>query len=160
MGQVTLPVLNRKGVYDVWYNTWNVKQSFSTLLSEDEFLKNFFKIFLSNWVSANHLLKQKNFNNKISLVKKQRIKKYFSFLNKYDSKEYNKVLKTIFFKKFPYYVSRLYIIKYDNWVVLYVYIYIPNSWTKKIFEKKKKKHNYSYIIDLYNYHKNKLLLLK
>lgn len=156
MGQVTLPVLNRKGFSDNWYNTWNKNYSYNTNLSEDAYLDIFFKIFFKNWLSSNHLNSYKYFN----ISKKYRIQKYIDYTYESSLKEFIKEFSIKRNKKFPYYISRLFIIKYNQWILLYSYIYVPKAWYKKFQKKKKRIYNYSYVVDLYNFHKRKCKYIK
>ena len=153
MGQVTLPTLNRKGFSSVWENQWDSKLNYTLHLNQDMFLKKFFKLFFRNWISHNEMF----FNKKIKFKKFIR----FSKLNKSvtSKKEVQKYLSNYKNKKFTYNVSKLFLIRYENWLLLYMYIYVPKVWTDRLNKKKQKAYNKSTIEFLYKYQTTKLLFL-
>ena len=162
MGQLTLPVLNRKGYSNVWENSWDSKFSYSTQLSEDIFFKNFFKIFLQNWMSSNDEFFKKNLNKSRKVdLKKKRYKKYFHLAkNDISDNEVLFFLKNKKNRKFPYYVSKTFIIRYSTWIVLYMYIYIPRAWYSRLSSRVLKNYSYAYTYDLYKYQTSKLNFFK
>lgn len=156
MGQVTLPVLNRKGVFDFWENNWENKNFYSMNISEDIFLKKFLKLFLQTWLTnKKHTLKLliPNDINK----KKLNYKKYYYIFEDFNWR--NNLEKNSVFRQFPYYTSKIFLIKYSNWIVIYAYIYIPRTWYKKFDNIASKSSNYINILYLYKFHrlKNKFL---
>jgi len=153
MGQVTLPVLNRKGFSSVWENQWDSKLNFTENVNQDMFLKKFFKIFLRNWVSHDNMF----FNKKTSKQNNIRFKKYD--LKSFSKKSVNIFLKSVKNKKFTYNYSKIFILKYKNWIILYIFVYVPKVWTDRINKKKQKPFNKSIIQSLYKYHSTKLLYL-
>jgi len=162
LGQVTLPVLNRKGYSNVWENHWESKFSYSTQLSEDLFFKKFFKIFLQNWLSSNSSFFKKNLNksNKVDL-KKKRYKKYFNTNKKdFNDKDVLTYLQFTKNKKFPYYISKTFIIRYSSWIILYMYVYIPRAWYTRLSFRVTKNYRYNYTYDLYKYQTNKVNFFK
>lgn len=158
MGQVTLPVLNRKGYSNVWENHWESKFAYSTQISEDIFFKNFFKIFLQNWLSSEENFFKKNLNkSNIADLKKKRYKKYFNIEKKnISNKEILDFLKNTKNKRFPHYVSKTFIVRYANWIILYMYVYIPRAWYIRLSSRITKRYTYRYTYDLYKYQINKL----
>lgn len=158
MGQVTLPILNRKGYSSVWENQWDTKLNFTKNLNSDMFLKKFFKIFLKNWFSSNDVFFSRKFDFKKSLsFKKIRYKKYSVYQHEYGSTR-NYLLK-FKNKKFTYNFSKLFLIRFQKWVILYVYIYVPQVWINRLEKKKIPFFNKNYIDDLYKYQTAKLNFL-
>lgn len=154
MGQVTLPVLNRQGIYSIWEHNWENKNNYTQNLNEDMFLKKFFKLFLKSWLS-NKKTNLKYLSPKSKNNKKINFKK---FLNLKISKNelIGDISKLSQFRQFPYYFSRIYLIKYSNWIIIYMYIYIPESWLIKFNKFNKKIFNVKYNYDIYSYHNSKL----
>lgn len=153
MGQVTLPVLNRKGIYSLWEHNWENKNHYSQNINEDMFLKKFFKYFLKSWLSTKKT-NVKYLSPITSQKKKMKIKKFLNFkISKNEIK--NDLSKLPQFRQFPYYFSRIYLIKYANWVIIYMYIYIPDSWVNKFNKYNKKIFNVKYSYDLFSYHNTK-----
>ena len=160
MGQVTLPVINRKGYSDIWESSWINNSIHTNLINEDIFIKNFLKIFLKNWASFAHLnkatfskqLKKKNFRKERFIfydyvrhvILEQNLVEFFRKKN---------------LKKFPYYTAKIFVAKFSSWIIIYTYVYVPRPWKKRFVLKQQKQYNYSYINDLYSYHTAKLNFL-
>ena len=157
MGQVTLPVLNRKGYSDLWESSWVNKSIHTNQLNEDMFLKKFLKIFFKNWASFSHFNKS-SFSK--TLKKKKFRKSKFVFYNYVNQVILEENLLDFFkkknLKKFPYYTAKIYVAKFSSWVVLYTYVYVPRPWKKRFIVKHQKNFNYFYINDLYLFHTARL----
>lgn len=158
MGQVTLPIINRKGFSSVWENQWDTTLNYTKTLNEDMFLKKFFKIFFRNWLSSNEVFFSKNYNfKKIENNKNIRYKKFIFFQKKnLDNRTYLLKYKN---KKFTYNYSKLFVLRFQKWTLLYIYIYVPKVWVTRIQKKQTYFFNKNYIDDLHKYHSSKLKFL-
>jgi len=94
--------------------------------------------------------------------KSKNIKKYVN-LNKYYLIDYS--LNSFFncLKKKPnnkYYISKIYLCKYTNWIFVYLYIYSITNIQAKFLKKKFKigYYNYSQLYSVYLYNKQKYII--
>lgn len=123
MGQSSLPVLNKVGISMRWDASFDNLINFKKTLLSDIFLKKFFDYI---------------FEDKVIFIF---YKFFFSKFEKF------KKLKDIFKKKkkrVPIYCSKVWFLKYQNWLVLSTYIYIPKVFLKKSLKIKKIKINNNY----------------
>ena len=129
MGQTSLKYLNRVGYNMYWGGMWDSNNNYSS-----KFLKFFFLDLFFNKLLKSLSLKEKNYllNKNINFKKTNS----FFFFN------------SIFFKKQNitnnfnnFFCSKLWILKYQNWVVIVTYLYSPSkvdiSLKKGIFNFKK-----------------------
>lgn len=146
MGRISSPSLNKAGYSMFWNSMWDDKHNFSNLITEDEFLRITIPlIFEDNY--ANDLifyLKDK----KLSFDILQDYEIFYKTLNP------NKITKLIKAEKFDLFVSKSWILRYQGWVILYIFIYLPifnaflsNSDTNMNFNK-------SYFNIFFNYYYN------
>jgi hypothetical protein len=110
MGQITLPVLNRKGYSSMWENNWDDVKNYSNILSEDMFLQRYVLKMLTTYNSSSH--------NFLGSFKKCEffITRHLSFLEKEDSmtrQQYKEFLDERV-KKIPSYFSRIFIVRYNT----------------------------------------------
>ncbi len=124
MGQSSIPILNRNGYSMFWLSSWDDLHSYSTNLNEDSFLRSFFYFMVSEKYSSNFFLsKQKIFNfyskNNLSVFKNNNNNYVSDFLFR--------------FNKLPYYISKIRILKFQRWLVIYFYLY---NYDKKISTEK------------------------
>lgn len=120
MGQSSLPVLNKVGISMRWEASFDNLINFKKTLLSDIFLKKFFDYI---------------FEDKIVFI----FYKFFFF-----KFEKFKKLKDILKKKkkrIPIYCSKVWFLKYQQWVVISTYIYIPKVFLKKSLKFKKIKVN-------------------
>jgi hypothetical protein len=118
MGQSSLPTINRLGFKLFWNNAWDNKFLYRYFFIKFIYLDYFFlKLFSEKFC----------LNNFVSLKKKN--KTCFFFKNFYIYS------KNIFFKKIFFALnfcsSKLWIFKYQNWIILNIFIYFPNFKLKK-----------------------------
>lgn len=157
MGQVTLPVLNRKGYSSVWENHWESKLNFTKQLNEDMFFKEFFRIFFKNWLSYQTPIFWKNYKSKSIDSKVTRFKKFkIVYTTTQDLKLF---LKKTINKRFTYNFSKLFLIRFQNWIIMYVYIYVPQVWINRLQKRKVHYFNKNYIDSLYKHNTMKLLYM-
>jgi hypothetical protein len=151
MGQVTLPVLNRKGYSSAWENSWDDVKNYSNIFSEDIFLQRYVLKMLTTYNSSSH--------NLLASFKKCDffITRHLPFLEKEDNmtrQQYKEFLNERV-KKIPSYFSRIFIIRYNTWIILYTYIYIPKIWKNRIKRIQKKK-KIPFLLDVYSNQSRKL----
>jgi hypothetical protein len=136
MGQVSLPVLSRKGKYDDWNYTWTSFNNYSLLFNEDLFIKRFFFLFFMYGISSNKHFPP-IFFKKNTLKQKTTMRKHHNLTN---SSDFNIAT---YFKTPPhnkFYVSKIFLCRYEKWVYMYLYIYsVTNIRIKKLANQKKLK---------------------
>lgn len=143
MVQKNTPYINKSGYSMFWNSMWDDKIDFSKNLQKDFFLKSFINFFFSDFI----------FNQFLNNFKKNELDNNFN-------KNYNfNILnfKNFFLKSFinsfcdSYFIlSKIWFFRYQNWIILYFYLF---SKSNPIFKKNNKvykiKKNY-----LYNYLNN------
>jgi len=122
MGQVSLPVLNRTGYSMFWQSVWDEKHNFNRGFKEDFLLRKLLPLFFYE-----RLIRKKQFinynviNNSLLLYdldfwaafKENRLL-YGYFINSLKKK-----------KSDPYYLLKIWIIKFQTWVILFFSLYVP-----------------------------------
>lgn len=155
IGQVSLPVLSRKGRYDHWNYNWVSVKNYSLHFNEDLFLKKFFFLFFMYTISGNkHFLpmfyKNTNLLHKRLDSSEHALKEVtlFSLYKNLNARAKNK-----------YYVSKIYLCRYVNWVFVYLYIYSITNLRAKTLRKRIKLNYYNkYMLhQAYIYSKNRSL---
>lgn len=148
MGQSSIPTLNRSGYSMFWTSVWENKHMYTSLFKEDTLIRKYITLLLNEKISTHKTNLNINKINQSNWVKTYNIKFDFS------SETLFNVLQR--FNKLPIYISKIHIIRLNNWVVVYFVaatpntsMYIPNSFKFKsnltsISEKK-------YLIYLHNY---------
>lgn len=103
--------------------------SYSTNLNEDAFIRNFFYCMVNDKYSSNYFYTNKKLNENLLKI----------------NTNFNKVLKKddlsyfLFrFNKLPYYISKIRILKFQKWLVIYFYLY---NYSKKLFLNKSNFYN-------------------
>jgi hypothetical protein len=152
IGQVSLPVLSRKGKNDHWNYNWISKKNYSLLFNEDLFIKNFFFIFFMYTISKNkHFIsiffkKKLYFNNKLNVAPYNLTELKDSIIFKYINNQNTPNC----------YVSNIYICRYINWIFIYLYIHNAYNLRNKTLKNKNKNHcNLSLFNQIYEFSKNK-----
>jgi len=107
MGLKSLSRLNRSGVYDFWENMWESKVLY----------KNYFSQIYTLQVLFNEVFNFYFF-------------KYLFFL-KFSKLGYKNIFNLEYRNKINLYFSRLWVLKYQNWLVLIIYYYNLNFYLKK-----------------------------
>lgn len=146
MGQSSLKYLNRVGYSLHWDKNWESRNVYG-----HSFIKFFFvDFFFTNFFKNNFFKKYKFFDNKKNLKNK-----FLSSYNLCDSVAFfKKPLK--FFVYSNFFQSKIWVLNYQNWVVINVYIYFPkrlkrrkffntknlSQLTQKKFDKYKNKYNF------------------
>lgn len=136
MGQSSIPALNRNGYSMFWLSSWDNLHSFSTNINEDSLIRNMFYHIVSNKYSSDSYLIQ----NKLFSFAEKTGNTFIKYLSNKNISEFFKRL-----NKIPYYLSKIRILKYQQWCVIYFYVY---NYTKKDIKKERAKK----IKKLYSFH--------
>jgi len=143
MGQMSIPALNKVGYSMYWNSMWDNKVSYTRSLKEDLYLNKYIDLLFDDKISAKIL--NANRKNKFNV---RIIKKYIPHSReKYLNNNLINYLKKN--NKIIHLTSKLWVFKYQKWVVLFCFLYLPifnNIKKKKIIVKK----NYVYDSNPYN----------
>jgi len=129
MGQISIPAINKTGYSMYWSSMWDDKNNYARHLKEDIYIRKFIPVLLEDNISFN--IKSSFYNPK---------KDNFDYINnKYNlqlSQDFNKnnLIKYIkSLSKVPFYFSKIWIFRYQSWVLIFFYMYSPvfNSFFKK-----------------------------
>lgn len=117
MGRISSPCINKAGYSMFWNNMWDDKHNYSKILCEDEFLR-----------ITMPLVFEDNFSNDLALyIKKEHI--FLEKLNLYEIFCKNlkpiSIYKLLKSEKISLFFSKTWIMRYQGWVVLYIFIYLP-----------------------------------
>lgn len=122
MGQASIPVVNRTGYSMYWLSSWDDLHSYSRYFNEDVFVRGFFDDMFHRKIST----------NLIFFKQKERVQRYSDFLKRYqiylrhstNFKQVPRFLKR--FYKIPYYWSKIRIIRFQKWLIIYFSIFSTN----------------------------------
>ena len=146
MGQTKFKILNRSGYSIYWNNSWeskkNYKKNFINFLFLELFLE---KVFNDSLFVQDYFFVKNKSNFKCNFLTKNII-----FLKKLNIFKNN-------FKKLKVFNSKIWILKYQNWVIVNVYVYTIKNADISINSVKKKKIFYFY--DKYSCYSNKFNFL-
>jgi len=128
MGLTSLSRLNRSGVYDYWEDSWFTEKTYKQHLFKTVVIKYLINEILSGFFF--NILKKKN-NTNLGFFQNQSVN---------------------FKSLFVLYFSKVWVLKYQNWVIILIYFFKLN-YTQKFnntlkinnFVKQKKLKNYKYI---------------
>lgn len=126
MGQSSLPILNKVGVSMRWDSSFDNLLNFKKAVLSDIFLKKFFDfVFEDKFVFIFY---------KFFFSKNLKFKKLGDILKKKK-------------KRIPIYSSKIWFLKYQSWVIISFYLYIPKVFLKKSLKLKKFKinNNFSFL---------------
>lgn len=118
MAQRGIPMANKVGYSMYWSSMWdNLNKSYPKTLKEDIYLRKIMPFFFDDKNSINILKLRKKIN-------KKDIEKYLIHSNR---KEINKDLLKYLFKKNKVimYPSKLWILRYQSWLILFYFIFLP-----------------------------------
>lgn len=124
MGQSSIPILNRNGYSMFWLSSWDDLHCYSTQLNEDAFIRSFFFYMINDKFSSDFAYlptKVKEYSSKVNfnMVKISSKDSFSDFLFR--------------FNKLPYYISKIRILKFQKWLVVYFYLY---NYNKKVISTK------------------------
>lgn len=159
MAQISIPMSNKVGYSMYWNSMWDDKINFNRSLKEDIYLNSFIPLIFDDNISTK-ILKSVDFNsiNKNKIVSQYNLHLKVANLNKNDFFKYISDLNKVNFFK-----SRVWVLKYQKWVIIYFFIYLPNfNKLKKrfIYTEVFKKNSFNNSNNLYNIHKKITLKLK
>jgi len=119
MGLISLPSLNRVGIYTYWNSVWDKSINYQVYLYFNLFLNLFFFLFFDD-LTFNFLV---NFINKKAKIYK---KGYLNFFKK-----------NLNYEKLVYvYLGKIWIFMYQNWIVIKIIFFSPTKDIKKSINKK------------------------
>lgn len=130
MAQISIPMSNKVGYSMFWNSMWDNKINYSRGLKEDVYLNKFIPLLFQDKISRK-IFKTIDFN-KIDLNKMVlRYNLHMKVLN-FNKKNFYKYLSEI--NKVKYFKSKIWILKYQKWFIIYFFIYLPffNKFKKKI----------------------------
>lgn len=138
MGQSSIPVLNRSGYSMFWTSVWENKHNYTSLFKEDVLIRKYISLLFNEKISAQSTIFNKNinFSNTTNWQKMYNIK--FTI---------NKSSLSTFlqrFNKLPVYMSKIHIIRLNDWVILYFVGSTPSTFKKSDTINKLKQHKYSF----------------
>jgi hypothetical protein len=146
MGRISSPCLNKVGYSMFWNSMWDDKHNFSKLLNEDEFLRVCIPLFFEDNLS----------NDLVLYLKKSKfldlnLKKYSIFSKGYKNINLYKYFKS---EKFYLFFSKIWILRYQGWIIIYIFLYIPVF--NKFFTHKEKNLEYNLVYNdiFFNYYYN------
>ena len=142
MGQSGISMLNKTGYSMFWNSMWDNKISYNRHFKEDIFLNKFFLLGFNDNLSNNFISEFKNLKKNSKFTTNQNIN-----LNKVNLKNY-----LLNLNKIEYFSSKLWVFRYQNWLILYHFIFITNSNknNNNIFNNTNLyKNNFSNVIDCY-----------
>lgn len=117
MVQKNIPYLNKSGYSMFWNSMWDNKNNYSKYLQKDFFIKSFINSFFSDYLFNQFFYKFKKTDFNISSINNNY---NFNILNKNNSYIYNYIDSN----SYSYInVSKIWLFKYQNWVVIYFYIF-------------------------------------
>lgn len=139
-----MPIMNKTGYSMYWNSMWDDKLNYSRSLRDNIFINNFIYLLFEGGYSSFFFLNLKDYENDSVFLK---LKKKYSFHTKKIFKK-NDVGSIINYKlikkkkkKFRPFLSKIWILKYQTWVIIYFYIYSFNL--SKFFKKLNNKHKYN-----------------
>lgn len=151
MAQISIPMSNKVGYSMFWGSMWDNKINYSRSLKEDIYLNKFIPLVFEDSISTK-IFKTINYNklNLKSISKLYNLHIKINNLNKNDFYKYILELNKVNFFK-----SKIWILKYQKWVVIYFFIYLPffNTLKSKSFK------NFDIKFDIKQNNLNKLYTL-
>jgi hypothetical protein len=120
LGQSSIPTLNRNGYSMFWLSSWENLHSYSTNLNEDAFIRNIFQYMVNDKYSSRFFFKKDSLFRFADSTSN-------TFLKSLNHSELSEFF--FRFKKIPYYISKIRILKFQKWIIAYFYIY---NYRKKV----------------------------
>jgi len=122
MGQINLPVLNRTGYSTFWQSVWDEKHNFNRSFKEDYLIRAILPFFFFDRIS-----KKKQFIH-FNVIKSSNILKTLDYWSNFTEPGilYQKIL--FYFKrkkKIPYFILKVWILKFQSWLIVLFSIYSP-----------------------------------
>lgn len=149
-----MPIMNKTGYSMYWNSMWDDKLNYTRSFKEDIFIKFFFYLFIEGGYTFLFRYKVLNIDNQLKYLKN----KYNFHILKKKKEENNFNLITNYSNFSELYTSKIWILKYQSWVIFYFFIYSFNSGIFYKKKKKLKKSNKKYLNILISYYYNLLKL--
>lgn len=112
MGQSNMSILNKVGHSMFWSSMWDSKNSYNRYSKEDIFLKSFFSLSFTDSLSVNAMSFKKN---------KIKLKKYTQLVDITNKNLYRYYINL---NKLSYYPSKIWILRYQKWLLIYSFIFL------------------------------------
>ena len=125
-----MPIMNKTGYSMYWNSMWDDKLNYTRSFKEDIFIKFFFYLFIEGGYTFLFRYKIKDINDHLNFLKS----KYNLHILKKKREEDNFNLVVDYSSFSESYTSKIWLLKYQGWVIFYFFIYSFNS---GIFYKKK-----------------------
>jgi len=145
MAQISIPMSNKVGYSMYWNSMWDNKINYTKNLKEDIYLKKIIPFFFNDKISIN-LLKFKNYKYKYIDIDRYYMHYNFDKINK---NFINFLYKNNDIEMYP---SKLWIVRYQKWVILFYFLYIPNFKKLNKFNIKVSDFNMSYFFNYYSFY--------
>ena len=149
--------MNKTGYSMYWNSMWDDKLNYARSFKEDVFIKIFFHLFIEGGYTFLFRYKIKNVDDHLNFIKN----KYNLHILKRKKEEENYNLITDYSNRSEPYTSKIWLLKYQGWIVFYFFIYSFNSgifFKKQRNKLKRSKSNKKYINILISYYYNLLKL--
>lgn len=151
-----MPIMNKTGYSMYWNSMWDDKLNYTRSFKEDVFIKIFFYLFIEGGYTFLFRYKIVDVDKHLKFLKN----KYNLHIIKRKKDENNFNLITDYSNTSEPYTSKVWLLKYQNWVIFYFFTYSFNSgiFYKKKKQKKKKQTKMKYLNILISYYYNILKL--
>jgi len=116
MGQISLPVLNRTGCSMFWNNTWDNTHNFQQNIKEDMYIN----LVLQSFINYPITNKTKFFNEMNYEDFRNDSRGCGIIIDEYMHYSLDAVLDEQFAKKIPIYFSKVWILRFQNWLIVFV----------------------------------------
>ena len=113
MGQPSLPILNKVGHSMYWNSCWDDQINFKTFFLLEVFLKKFFLFFFEDKIIS--IFFKKFFSKTTYLIK----------LNQFSDEQRT--------TRVPVYTTSMWLLKFQNWCIISLYLYIPKVFFSNVF---------------------------
>lgn len=130
MAQISIPMSNKVGYSMFWNSMWDGKINFSRLLKEDIYLNIFIPLIFQDKISTK-IIKTRDFNKLIKKIDFFRYNLHLKTNNLNKLSFYNYITSL---NKIKYFSSKVWILKYQKWVIIYFFVYLPKFNTLKNIE--------------------------
>lgn len=127
-----------------WASLWDSKHTFSKLVKEDFFIRQYINNIFKEKISSKPVFFLKNFKN---LTQPTYLSKFnINVIVDLNVSSFSKFLFRC--NKIPNYLSKIRIIRFQKWLIIYFRIYTPNSFKSVSFRKR----NFNYYRFYYSYY--------
>ena len=150
-----MPIMNKTGYSMYWNSMWDDKINYTRSLKEDIFVKIFFNLFIEGGYTFLLRYKIKNIDLHLDFLKKTY--NLHILKKKKEDNKYNYITDYSRFSE-PY-SSKIWMMKYQTWVIFYFFIYSFNSgvfFKKKKIKIRKSSKKYYDLLNSYYFNLNKI----